>query len=91
MAKETCKCCGIDIYDAYYYQCPVCGNIVCELCFDGEMCDDCRRAEMEHSSRCADVEADEKEPMTDLEKAKRKLERLKAKLAELEAEENKRR
>lgn len=91
MAKETCKCCGIDIYDEYLYQCPVCGNIVCELCFDGEMCDDCRRAEMEHSSqREQDVEA-EKEPMTDLEKAKRTLERLKAKLAELEAEENKRR
>ena len=90
MAKETCKCCGIDIYDSCYYQCPVCGNIVCDLCFDGEMCDDCRRAEIEHSSQYADVEADEKEPMT-LEKAKRKLERLQAKLAELEAEENKRR
>ena len=44
MARETCKCCGIDIYDDYAYECPVCGNIVCSICFDGEMCDDCRQA-----------------------------------------------
>ena len=44
MARETCKCCGIDMYDDYAYECPVCGNIVCSICFDGEMCDDCRQA-----------------------------------------------
>ena len=44
MAKETCKCCGIDMYDDYAYECPFCGNIVCSICFDGEMCNDCRQA-----------------------------------------------
>lgn len=44
MAREYCACCGIPIYDDYEYECPVCGNIVCSICFDGEMCDDCRRA-----------------------------------------------
>ena len=44
MAKEYCACCGIPIYDDYEYECPVCGNIVCSICFDGEMCDDCRKA-----------------------------------------------
>lgn len=44
MAKD-CKCCGFEMRDdEYAYECPVCGNIVCEICFDGEMCDDCRLA-----------------------------------------------
>ena len=25
-------------------ECPVCGNIVCAWCYDGEMCDRCRDA-----------------------------------------------
>ena len=44
MARETCACCGIPIYDDYEYECPVCGRIVCSICFDGEMCEDCRQA-----------------------------------------------
>lgn len=44
MSKEICNCCGIDMRDDYTYECPVCGDVVCSICFDGEMCDDCRQA-----------------------------------------------
>ena len=44
MAKEYCNCCGIEMHGDYEYECPVCGHIVCSICFDGEMCDDCRQA-----------------------------------------------
>ena len=44
MGIETCARCGMYVYDEYAYECPLCGNIVCFACFDGEMCDDCRQA-----------------------------------------------
>lgn len=44
MEKVTCACCGIDMCDDYEYECPVCGRIVCSICFDDEMCYDCREA-----------------------------------------------
>ena len=44
MAKEYCNCCGIEMHDDYEYECPICGNIVCSICFDDEMCYDCRQA-----------------------------------------------
>lgn len=37
-----CECCNELVADDYIYECPVCGRYVCESCYDGEMCDDCR-------------------------------------------------
>lgn len=46
--KTNIRCeCSICNAEGEMYECPVCGQLVCAWCFDGEMCDDCRRADNE--------------------------------------------
>lgn len=39
-----CECCDTYTPDDELIECPVCGQLVCPWCYDGEMCDDCRDA-----------------------------------------------
>lgn len=38
----TCECCGAEVDEDEIYVCPVCEQLVCDHCYDGEMCYDCR-------------------------------------------------